>query len=153
MKDRFQEIVEELGKSLDAALHVDHLGTCTLLFDDKLEVQLEVISNYEMIIASPLCPIPPGKFRENILLCALKANQDLYPQIGALGFSEKHNQLALFTNISLREITGEKLAEKLAQFVPKAMEWKDSIELHNAAPNLKGPPTGDSSRPFGGIKP
>ncbi len=153
MKHRFQELIEELGTTLDIALHVDQLGACSMIFDEKLEVQIDKFGEGDLLIAAFICPLPPGKFRENILLAALRANNHLYPRVGIFGYSERENQLALFQLIDMKDLTGDKIANALAEFVPAGLEWKNSIETKNAAPNEKSDPGGSSPFDPFAIKP
>ena len=153
MKHRFQELIEELGKCLDMPLHLDKNQTCTILFSEKLEVQIERFGDEDLLIGAFICSLPPGKFRETILLSALRANQSLYPTVGTLGYSETQNKLAIFRLVDMKNLTGDKISEILAYFVPTGLEWKDSIETRNVAPNAKGSSgKGQFPGPFG-IKP
>lgn len=134
MRKRFEELIDELSRALDMSLYVDSVGSCSIVFEEKLEVQIEPFKNGDLLIGTFICVIPPGKFRENILLSALKANQMLYPRIGTLGYSESENKLALFKILDMEKIDGELVAQTLSEFVPKALEWKHSIETENVAP-------------------
>ncbi len=133
MTDRFEELLKELGVQLGISLHPDHKGACKLVFNDTLHVQLECDAHQEnLLLATFICDIPPGKFRENILKDALKANSP-FPKNGTLSYSERNNKLTLFTSIRFGTLTGHKLAEILSLFVDKANQWRSGVETGHTA--------------------
>lgn len=126
--DRFEELLDQFGRLINVVLRPDRNQACRLTFNKTLQVQLEYdIAKEKILIASLIAEIPPGKFRENILREALKAN-NLYPRTGTLGYSERHNKLALFDFLSVHGLTAEKLSAYLTPFVEKANFWRTSIE-------------------------
>lgn len=152
MNKRFQELIEQLGTALDLPLNVDRHGSCSILFDEQIAIYIEPSKQDQILLGSFICPLPPGKFRETVLLSALKANHVLYPRIGVLSFSEKENKLAIHKDILIENTTGDIIADHIAEFVAVCLEWRNSIETQNIAPpmpddKLDGPPP-----PFG-IKP
>ncbi len=133
MTDRFEELLKELSALLGISLHPDHKGACKLVFNETLHVQLECDAALEnLLIATFICDIPPGKFRENILKDALKANSP-FPKIGTLAYSDRNNKLTLFTSLRLSNLTGVKLAEILSLFVDKANQWRTGVETGHTA--------------------
>ncbi len=136
MIDRFTELLQELGKILDISLHPDEHQSCALLVDEKLKLQLELDKSLEtLIVGAHLGIVPPGKFRENLLAHALKANA-IFPRMGTFGYSPYHNQMAFFEFLPLNTQNGEKLADFLAMFIAKAKEWKEALES-GILPNLQ----------------
>ena len=147
MIGRFPELLLELSDQLETDLYLDKLGCCTLVMNDTLEVQLEPDRNEKhLIIASFLCEIPPGKFRENTLKDALKANYP-YPPEGTLAYSEQNNQLVLFATLPIDSIDGAKLAAFLGGFVEKAEKWKKGVETGQTTSLL--PSAKKTTNPFG----
>jgi hypothetical protein len=135
--DRFEEILKELGRIIDVPLHPDKNRLCKLNVSNALHVQIESDENKERIlIASFICDIPAGKFRENILKDALKANY-LYPRIGTLAYSERNNRLTLFEYAPYSNLNGEKFADILAQFIERANSWRIAIERGQTAPQTE----------------
>lgn len=127
--DQFTTILQELGQIIDAPLHPDQHGACKLNINDTLHVQIELLSSEKrLLIACMVCEIPAGKFRENILKDGLKANWP-YPIDGTLSYSEKNNRLCLFEKLSLENLTGQKLMEKLKAFITKADNWRTGVEM------------------------
>ena len=132
--DRFQELLWDLGELLELPLHVDKNHACNLLLDDKLEIQLQMDSHEEnVIIWAFLHEIPPGKFRENVLKDALKVNGEFHP-FGSLAYYEKKNMLILHKFVPAETISGERLMEKLENFIEEAEEWRSAIERGGTSP-------------------
>jgi hypothetical protein len=128
MIDRFEELLKELGIALSIALHPDRLGACKLRIGDECHVQLECDAHQEnLLIATFICDVPPGKFRENILKDALKSNGP-FPKNGTLAYSERNNKLVLFSYLRISNLHGSTLAEFLNALVDKANAWRMGVE-------------------------
>jgi len=126
--DPLRDLLEELGKIFDLPLEPDKQKSCSIVIDEKFKVQLELSRMQEKIILGAyLGVVPPGRFRENLLAHALKANA-IYPRVGTLGYSPYHNQLALFDFLPLEGLNGEKLADQLALFIAKGNEWLEALK-------------------------
>ena len=148
MIDRFEEILNELGAEFNISLHPDRKGACTLNINEILHVQLECDAHQEnLLLASFICDLPPGKYRENILRDALKANSP-FPSNGTLSYSDRNNKLVVFANLRLPSLTGTKLAEFLALFVDKVNNWRIGVETGHTA-HLAQPTTPSPSNIFG----
>jgi hypothetical protein len=141
MIDRFEELLNELGAEFGTTLHPDRKGACKLKINEIFHIQIECDAHQEnLLVATFICDIPPGKYRENILKDALKANGP-FPINGTLAYSDRNNQLVLFSYFRLSNLTGKKLAELLAAFVDKANHWRIGVETghtsHLVSPLLK----------------
>jgi len=131
MMDRFEELLKALGQLLNVPLHPDHKGKCRLNVNNLFHIQLDPDpAKNRLLIATFVCPVPPGKARENILKNALKTN-GAPSSLGTLAYSERTHQLALFSYLPFYELTGEKLAAFLAAFIQKADEWRMGVETGN----------------------
>ncbi len=129
MRDRLEEILQQLGDQIGESLQVDVHNTCSLTINEVLPLQFECDANQEwLLIVSTLGELPAGKFRETILRDALIANQKSFVE-GTLGYSNKINHLIQFASLPLSEIDGEKLASFLLPFLEKAEKWRLKI-LH-----------------------
>lgn len=140
--DRFAELLFDLSKLWNVELFADKKHFCRFHYKNELHVQLEFDEAKERIlIASFLCEIPPGKYRENLLKEALKSNY-IYPRVGTLAYSDRNNQLALFEYTYLQGLNAEKLAKILEKFFEKGHEWKIAVEkgtpLPSTSPQIKG---------------
>lgn len=126
--DRFDELLNELGKVLGVALHIDKHNACRLNINNFIHIQLEQdIMKDRVLFACYLCDIPPGKFREIVLKEALKANY-IYPRLGTFAYAERNNKLTLFDYLPIPGLNGEKMASFLFQFIEKASTWKQAVE-------------------------
>ncbi|MBS0604654.1 MAG: CesT family type III secretion system chaperone [Verrucomicrobia bacterium] len=151
MIDRFEDLLKELGTEYGVTLHPDRIGACKLNINDAFHIQLECDAHQEnLLVATFICDIPPGKFRENILRDALKTNGP-FPLNGTLAYSDKNNKLALFKYLRLSNLNGRNLADFLTGFVEKANNWRIGVETGNTA-GLVPTPTQSSSGIFG-LKP
>lgn len=125
--DRFQILLYDLGQILELPLYAEN-NKCRLLINELLDIQMEYDSAKErVLIICFCCDIPPGKFRENTLKEALKANA-IYPRLGTYGFSEQKNKLAIFDYISLENLSSDKFADILAQFIERAEKSKKAVD-------------------------
>ncbi len=146
MIDRFEELLHELGPELGTTLHPDRKGACTLKINEIFHLQIECDAHQEnLLVATFICDIPPGKYRENILKDALKANGP-FPVSGTLAYSDRNNKLVLFSYFRLAGLTGKKLAEFLAAFVDKANQWRIGIETGHTSHLVS-----TASKPVSGI--
>lgn len=138
--DRFEEILHELGNLIGTPLHPDKRGACKLNVNDLLRVQIEYQPEKErFLLASMLCEVPAGKFRENILKDSLRANWP-YPVNGTLSYSDKNNHLCLFEYLSSENMTGQKFFDALNAFIAKADSWRLAVqrgETSNLVPSIK----------------
>ncbi|MDQ5956626.1 MAG: CesT family type III secretion system chaperone [Candidatus Rhabdochlamydia sp.] len=147
MMDPFAQLLNDLSLLLDMHLSPDKRGACKLNIDDTLHIQLEPSSNRDkLLFFCFLSEIPPGKFRENVLRDALKANTDLNTP-GTLGFSERNNQLVLFANLNFPSLIAKEVLDFLHLFMAKAQAWKQAIATGQTS-NLCSDPIQKPLSPF-----
>jgi hypothetical protein len=148
MIDRFEALLNELSAELGTALHPDRKGACKLKINEIFHVQIECDAHQEnLLVATFICDIPPGKYRENILKDALKANGP-FPKNGTLAYSDRNNKLVLFSYLRLSNLTGKKLTEFLSAFLDKANNWRIGVETGHTA-HLVAFPSKQASGMFG----
>ncbi len=134
--DFFQEILWDLGEIIELPLHVDKQHACTILFDEKLPIQIEMDPyGNTLIIAAFVSELPPGSFRELVLKESLKANAS-YHSFGTFAYVEKNNMLVLHQFLLAKDLNGQKLAEFLELFIEEALLWQEAIASGQAAPRL-----------------
>ncbi len=123
--DLLEQLAEEFGTDLRPDLH----GICLLLINEKLKVQLEVdVTGENLLMACLVSELPPGRFRENILKNALKANHLIEENFGTLSYTGPDNALVLSTNLLMHGLTGRELYEFLSIFVGRATAWQKAID-------------------------
>lgn len=130
VSDLFEVLLQELGKAMNIEdLTPDSNNTCLIRFKVGLDIQIEPWQKGEfLLIGCPVAVIPPGRFRENVFREALKANALPLPRYGAFAYVASSQKLVLYSMLSLRELTGEKIAAFLAPFMEKALTWKQTID-------------------------
>lgn len=135
ISDKFTLLLEDLSKYLSLTLKPDAHHSCLLVIKNKVKVQLELdpTQNF-LIIGSILAELPPGKFRENTLFAALKANAKPYPRLGNFAYSNKKNALVLFEKIEMDVFSIENILSMLIPFIKKAIHWKDALDNGHHAP-------------------
>lgn len=150
MIDRFDEILQSLGKVFDLDLRSDRNNACAIQIRQGLIVQLQSDPAMEkLLICSKVVEIPPGKFRENVLKEALKMNARPDPIVGIFSYIAKINQLVLFQQYPFDILTGERLAGLLGPFIQTAEKWRAAILSGSPAP----PPEISSFSPSLGLRP
>lgn len=135
MTDPFETLIHQLGISLNVPLHVDRHHSCTLKVHQKMTVQLQVDAALEKLwIASFICELLPGKFRENVLCEALKANNLADPRTGVFGYIAINNRLTLHQGYLFSSLDGDMLANYVAGFIEYADLWRETIEKGQVSP-------------------
>lgn len=133
MMDRFEEALKALGVEWDLPLHPDHNRACLLRMGESCSLQIEYNKSQEsLLVAAFIAETPPGKFRENLFKTALKLNHQA-PQTARLSYSDKNNQLALYQQIPLENLSGKALSDLLNQFTEKVVAWKRGVDTGDLA--------------------
>lgn len=149
--DRFAQILFDLGKEIGVELYPDPNRICQINYQDELHLQIHYDeSSQQLLFASFLCDVPPGKYREKLLRSALQSNNE-YPRIGTLAYSERNNQLTLFEYIPAVNVQIDKLFQFLQAFIEKGISWKNAIE--RGLPLPVSPPKSSQGPSMFGMKP
>lgn len=135
MTDRFEELLHELGVVFRMPLHPDSLNACSLFIPPNPVIMLQLDESQEFLfLFSKIVEIPPGRFRENILAEALKANHLADPRPGNFGYLSPVNMLTLHHRFPIHLLNGERLASLIGEFLETAQEWKRAIEQGKPGP-------------------
>ena len=131
-------ILADLLKNFATDLNMDFIedpsGSYSYQINDSLIMQIEMAKNeHEIVIGSFFTTLPPGKFRENVLTYALKANYIL-EEPSFFAFSKDKDTLLLYQTVELATLNSQKLQERLILFSEKVLQWKEAIESGQAAP-------------------
>lgn len=147
MINPFEELLQALSKVFHLALHIDRSNACSIRIHDNLTIQLQLdVSQENLWIFSKLIEVPPGKFRENVLHEALKANGLPDPRTGVFGYLATTNHLALFQKYPLNILNGERLSGFMGAFLEMADSWRNAIAHGQPAPTTARQPI---PNPFG----
>ena len=126
--ERFAQLLQELGVLINVPLKPDKNGVCQMKINNALDVQLEDQPTKDRILVGCfICDLPAGKFREEVLKEALKANSN-YPRKGTLSYSERNNKLVLFDYLYYVNIRTDTLEDYLTGFFETANAWRESLE-------------------------
>jgi hypothetical protein len=121
----FETLIEELGHILEISLKAEQEIFCKINAGDIIQVQLEHRDD-KISIVSFLTEIPPGTFREEVLIQALKYNNNEDTQEI---FSYISNQASLALELDLPEtIPAGDLSDHLKRFVEIGKTWKEAID-------------------------
>jgi hypothetical protein len=135
MIGQFEELLQALSKVFAIDLHIDRHNACSIQIQPHLIIQLQLDTSQENLwIFSKLIDTPPGKFRENILKEALKANALPDPRAGTLAYLAATNQLALFQTYPLSILNGERLGGLIGSFLELADSWRKAILSGQSSP-------------------
>ena len=145
--DRFGALIEELSTALKIKLAPDSHNACRIRWKDKLEVYMEPDVSGDMLqVVIEIGKPGDGKFRENILREALRANGLPFPRYGTFCYGQKNDSLLLFDFLPMEDLNGTRLADVITQLSDKARVWRDSI-AHGELPPYQSGRAG--SRPEG----
>lgn len=134
MTDRFEELLHELGKFFGLPLRPDKSHFCALSVQG-LVVQLQTDTAFEkLLIVAKLGELPAGRFREEVLKEALKANALPDPRVGVFAYVPQINQLMLFQRYPFDILNGERLAGLLGPFLELGGRWKTALAAGQTAP-------------------
>ncbi|MBU6382850.1 MAG: CesT family type III secretion system chaperone [Verrucomicrobia bacterium] len=135
MIGRFEELLHELGSIFHLQLHIDREHACSIQVHPHLILQLQLDTSQENLwIFAEIAETPPGKFRENILKEALKANALPDPMPGIFGYILATNRLAQFQKYPLHILTAERLSQIIGAFLEMAEVWQKAIMTGQSAP-------------------
>ncbi len=145
MTDPFSALLDSLGTLFGLPLEADQNNACALQIKKGLVIQLQPDDTMgKVLIASRVVEVPPGKFRENVLKEALKANGLADPRVGTFAFVAKTNTLVLFQYYPIDILNGERLAGLIMPFIDLAEQWRVAVLAGKAGPGsqLAGLPMG-----------
>lgn len=135
--DKFEELLKELSPLIGTDLVPDKLSTCLLVFENSAKIQLELDrSGDNLLIGSSLGEVPPGKYREQLLIEALKSNKA--PHHGILAFSLKKQTLILFLKLPFDGVGATNLFTLLQEMSKKAEIWQTALQRGALPPQAPG---------------
>jgi len=137
MQDKFSDFIKDLADLLSEDLYVDKNQACVIVYDDVIQVQLELDQlSQNLIVFSSVCTVPPGKFRENVLLDALKEN-DKFPCVATLSFFEPDSSLALHNFFDFLSLDANILVSYLSTFVDLCFLYRQAINSGQTSPIIR----------------
>lgn len=123
---KFSDLLSPLGSILGTHLEPEQDTLCKIRMKDGVSVQLEYEENGDrLLLVSLLSELPPGKFREEALLAALKANY-LDTSLGSFAYVDAKQTLAMQLFLP-GSISPALLATLLQQFTEKGVSWQTAV--------------------------
>jgi hypothetical protein len=136
MEALFDQLLQELGQLLNLTLKPDRVNVCQLKYKDGVQVQLEIEKDEKkLLIATKIGSLPPGRFRQEFLEQALKANSLPPPRAGIFAFAKHENELVYFTYLPLKDLKGQQIYDALAPFLEKTRFWRTAL-AENTIPSI-----------------
>ena len=127
--DTFGSLIEELGNLLKMKLTPGPKNSCAFRLRDQMMVYIEPDKLGERLtILIDITPVPPGKYGENIMREALKANGLPPPRGGIFAYGAKKDALLLFDQTPMDELNAPRLLELTNSLIQKARVWKTAID-------------------------
>lgn len=131
----FLEVLYNLSHETGLKLYPDQNEACKLVLEGDIMIQLEIDQRGEnLLLASHIAELSPGKFRESVLKHALIANTMETPNYGSLCYIEKINMLTLYDFIPLSGLKTEFLLNFIIVFADKVKSWKAALSASKPAP-------------------
>ena len=149
----FHDLVKELGELMGCDLTIDLNQACRIQINQTIYVQLELDSPGEtLLLMSLIIELPPGKFRENILKDALKANFLSEEKGGVLSYVKRENHLVLCQTLYTHSITADTLYDHLLLFTERVKQWQDAINGGRTSPDGEIPQGSNKKGSIFGLK-
>ncbi len=132
----FKELIAELSDRLQADIFPDLNNVVTLIVEKRVKFHIEPDSVQEfMILGATIAELPPGKFRENILKDALKANSLININPGILSYAGRENALILHSKLFIQGTSVDEMIKVMKHLTSRAKKWMDAIEEGRSCPD------------------
>jgi hypothetical protein len=124
---QFGSILKLLQPFFDCPLEPDTNNSCLIKLELGISIQLELDRHGLLLMGCRIGTLPMSRYRDNLIKQALRSNELSQPSTGVFGFSQKSNQLILFTKLEPRDLTSQQLQNLLPAFIEKAKKWGDAL--------------------------
>lgn len=124
---QFGSILKELEPYFNCPMEPDVNNSCLIKMGIGISLQMELDRFGFLLIGCRLGVLPMGRYRDNLIQQALKANNVSTPSQGVFGFSRKSNQLILFMRLDPVAYPASQILTILPNFIAKAKKWSDAI--------------------------
>lgn len=153
VSDLFSSLIEEFSKLLKIKLVPSAQHCCAIKTKSGVIIQLEIDrTGQDMLMLCKLPEIPPsGRYRESLFHEALRADGLPPPQHGTIAYSKRTNQLIIFKQMRLQDLSGEKIYAAFTPFLAKAQLWHDAIS-HGETPQIASKATAKGSGGLFGLR-
>lgn len=147
VSNQFDMILKDFEPFFKCELQADHNDSCLIKMGIGISIQMELDRYGLLLIGCRIGELPRGRFQDDVIKEALKANEFYPPWTGIFGISRKTNNLILHLLVDPDKLDQEKISSLLTPFIDKAKLWSESINQGHIptvgeATTLKAPPFG-----------
>ncbi len=150
VSSQFEAILKDFEPFFKCRLQADQNESCLIKMGHGISLQMELNRYGLLLIGCRIGELPRGRFQDDVIREALKAN-DFYPPLtGIFGISRKSNSLILYLIIDPHKLDQDKISNLLNPFIAKAKLWSDSVNQGNIPTlGMTAPPQQAAAPPFG----
>lgn len=131
----YESLLKDLEFFFKCKLKPSANQSCLIKMPSGLHIQIEMAPKGEfLIIGAKLGTLPAGRYRDNILREALRANGLPPPRPGTFAYSDVSGLLVLFLKLDVRFFSADKASTLLPRFTETAQKWRESIERGEIPP-------------------
>lgn len=127
VSSQFEAMLKDFEPYFKCRLESGVNDSCLVKMGIGITIQLE-LNRYGLILIGCRVGEIQGRFRDNAIKEALKANEFYPPSTGTFGFSHKSNALYLHTVLDPYRLDADKIANTLNPFIAKAKMWADALQ-------------------------
>lgn len=131
VQDLYEALLDEIGKKLKIPdLKPNAQNTCMIEMHNGLQISLQFAAkSSEFLIGAKIAKLPPGRYRMDVLLEALKSNglSDSLKQ-GTFGYNQALDELYLFKLIPTTDLTSDKILDHFHPLKEKANLWFEALK-------------------------
>lgn len=125
---QFGSILKAFEQFFGCPLVPDERNSCLLDMEEAgISLQIEFDKSGQILMGTRLGVLQMGRYRDDVIKEALKANHTENLSSGIMAFSRKSNQLILFTKLHPDRISPSQLEQLLPPFIARAKQWKEII--------------------------
>lgn len=124
----YEAILRDFGSFFNTPLQPDSHNNCKINLNDlDISIQIE-IDKYGYALIFCRLPEIQGRYRDNLIVHALKANEIYHPYTGVFGFSHKNSQLIVFLRFPAEALDRNKIEAHVPGFLRKAASWTKALK-------------------------
>lgn len=131
VSSQFEAILKDFEPFFKCRLQADQNESCLIKMGQGISLQMELNRYGFLLIGCRIGELPRGRFQDEVIKEALKANEFYPPLTGIFGISRKSNSLILYLLIDPHKLDLDKISNLLNPFIAKAKLWSDSINQGN----------------------
>ncbi len=128
VSSQLDSILKDFEPFFQCPLQADKNNSCLIKMNTGISVQMELNRYGQLLIGSPVAVLPGGRFQDDVLKEAMKANGFYPPFSGIFGFRPSSNTLYLFLLLEPHRLNQDKINQLLVPFTTKAKKWAEALE-------------------------